>query len=112
MYKKAVAALVLAEMIFGVIFVGIMAINKDTEYLERTVFEVELNQVLLANEKEYMVEISKVMSSSQRILTYAVMDKCVEIQTEELPEVETIILSAEDYDNLLRIVEAEAGGRG
>ncbi len=110
MYKKAVAVLVLAEMIFGVIFVGIMAINKDTEYLERTVFEVELNQVLLANEKEYMVEISKVMSSSQRILTYAVMDKCVEIQTEELPEVETIILSAEDYDNLLRIVEAEAGG--
>lgn len=110
MYRKAVAILALAEIIFGVIFVGIMTLNRETEYMEKTVFEVELDQVFWANEKEFMVEISKVTNSSQRVLTYMVMDKCVEEQIEVLPEAETIILSAEDYENLLRIVEAEAGG--
>lgn len=107
MYKKAVAALVLAEVIFGVIFVGIVYSNNDTDYLEKTMFEVELDQVFFANEKEYMVEISKVMSSRQRVLTYAVIDKI-----EEEPEIvqERRIISEEDYQNLLRIVEAEAGG--
>lgn len=110
MYKKAVAGLVLAEIIFGVIFVGIMVINKEQNYMERMMFEVELNQVLFAEEKEYMVEISKVMSSRPRVLTYAVMEQTEEIVSEVIEEPETIVLSAEDYENLLRIVEAEAGG--
>ncbi len=107
MYKKAVAALVLAEIIFGIIFIGIVFMNRETDYLEKTVFEVELNQVLMANEKEYMVEISRVMSSKQRVLTYVLMDKAVE---EPEVVVERRIISEEDYQNLLRIVEAEAGG--
>ncbi len=107
MYKKAVAALVLAEVIFGVFFLGIVYFNKETDYLEKTVFEVELNQVLWANEKKYMVEISQVMNSKQRVLTYALMDR--EIEEQEVAT-ERLILSDEDYQNLLRIVEAEAGG--
>lgn len=104
MYKKAVAALVLAEVIFGALCLGLLLTNKEERPLEKTVFEVELNQVMLANEKEYMVEISGVRSSEQRVLSYAVLDK--------IPEemVEVTILSQEDYENLLRIVEAEAGG--
>lgn len=104
MYKKAVAALVLAEIIFGALCLGLLLTNKEEQPLEKTVFEVELNQVMLANEKEYMVEISGVRSSEQRVLSYAVLDK--------IPEemVEVTILSQEDYENLLRIVEAEAGG--
>ena len=104
MYKKAVAALVFAEMIFGILCLGLLLTNEEEQPLEKTVFEVELNRVMLANEKEYMVEISGVRSSEQRILTYAVLDK---VQEEV---VDIIALSLEDYENLLRIVEAEAGG--
>ena len=109
MYKKAIAALVLAEIIFGVLCLGLLMTNKEEQPLEKTVFEVELNQVMLANEKEYMVEISGVRSSEQRVLTYAVLDKTVEV-AEETEAVNVITLSLEDYENLLRIVEAEAGG--
>jgi len=104
MYKKAVAALVFAEIIFGILCLGLLLTNEEEQPLEKTVFEVELNRVMLANEKEYMVEISGVRSSEQRILTYAVLDK---VQEEV---VDIIALSLEDYENLLRIVEAEAGG--
>ena len=109
MYKKAVAALVVAEIIFGVLCLGLLWTNEEEEPLEKTVFEVELNQVMLANEKEYMVEISGVRSSEQRVLTYAVLDKADEA-VEETEAVNVITLSLEDYENLLRIVEAEAGG--
>lgn len=104
MYKKAVAALVFAEIIFGILCLGLLLTNEEEQPLEKTVFEVELNRVMLANEKEYMVEISGVRSSEQRIFTYAVLDK---VQEEV---VDIIALSLEDYENLLRIVEAEAGG--
>lgn len=107
MYKKAAAAIVLAEIVFGLLFWGMLLTHKETQPFEKTMFEVELNQVLLANEKEYMVEISRVMSSEQRVLTYAVLDKIIPETSEE---VEVISLSIEDYENLLRIVEAEAGG--
>lgn len=109
MYKKAVAALVLAEIIFGVLCLGLLATNKEEQPMEKTVFEVELNRVMLANEKEYMVEISGVRSSEQRVLTYAVLDKTEE-EVVEAETVDVIALSLEDYENLLRIVEAEAGG--
>ncbi len=107
MYKKAVAALVLAEIFFGVLCMILLMTNKEEQPLEKTVFEVELNQVMLANEKEYMVEISGVRSSKQRVLTYAVLDKA---PLEVAENVDVIALSLEDYENLLRIVEAEAGG--
>jgi len=107
MYKKAVAALVLAEIFFGVLCMILLMTNKEEQPLEKTVFEVELNQVMLANEKEYMVEISGVRSSKQRVLTYAVLDKAPVEVTEN---VNVIAVSLEDYENLLRIVEAEAGG--
>lgn len=107
MYKKAVAALVLAEIFFGVLCMILLVTNKEEQPLEKTVFEVELNQVMLANEKEYMVEISGVRSSKQRVLTYAVLDKAPVEVTEN---VGVIAVSLEDYENLLRIVEAEAGG--
>ena len=77
MYKKAVAALVFAEIIFGILCLGLLLTNEEEQPLEKTVFEVELNRVMLANEKEYMVEISGVRSSEQRILTYAVLDKYI-----------------------------------
>ena len=106
MYKKAVAVLVLAEIIFGVLCLGMLMTSEEEQPLEKTVFEVELNRIMLANEKEYMVEISGVRSSEQRVLTYAVLDKNI-----EMAETSNVIaLSLEDYENLLRIVEAEAGG--
>lgn len=107
MYKKAVAALVLAEIIFGVLCMVLIVTNEEEQPMEKTVFEVELNQVLLANEKEYMVEISGIRSSEQRVLTYAVLDKAP-LEVAEM--VDVVTLSLEDYENLLRIVEAEAGG--
>ena len=107
MYKKAAAAIVLAEIVFGLLFWGMLLTHKETQPFEKTMFEVELNQVMLANEKEYMVEISRVMSSEQRVLTYAVLDKVI---PETAEAVGVISLSLEDYENLLRIVEAEAGG--
>ena len=106
MYKKAVGALVLAEIVLGMICFWMLLSNKETDILEKTMFEVEINQVALANEKEYMVEISRVMSSEQRVLPYAILDKAPEVAVAE----NVIVLSQEDYENLLRIVEAEAGG--
>lgn len=104
MYKKAIAGLILVEIFFGIIFLGMLSTDREEGVMEKTMFEVELNKVLLANEKEYITEISSVMSSKQRVLTYAVLDKVYE-EAEE-----TISLTPQDYENLLRIVEAEAGG--
>ncbi len=107
MYKKAIAGLVFAEVLIGATCLGMLATGNETDYLEKTVFEVKIDQIVLADEKEYMVEISKVMSSEQRVLTYTILDKDLEEVTET---VETVTLPLEDYENLLRIVEAEAGG--
>ncbi len=107
MYKKAIGALVVAEVLLGVICLGMLYTGREDDLMEKTMFEVELNQVMLADEKEYMVEISRVMSSQQRVLNYTIMNKAPEEITEN---VETIVLPLEDYENLLRIVEAEAGG--
>lgn len=104
MYKKAAGLLILLELILVVGCLGIMTTNKSTGKEEKTVFEIQLNNIALADERQYVVEISKPLRSEQRVLTYNVLEK----QVVEAPEM--VVLPQEDYDNLLRIVEAEASG--
>ena len=66
MYKKAAAAIVLAEIVFGLLFWGMLLTHKETQPFEKTMFEVELNQVMLANEKEYMVEYFKIRYAEKK----------------------------------------------
>lgn len=102
MYKKAASLLILVQLIFmaGYLVVALSDINSSAGV--KSVCEIQLNQIVLADERSSVVEITKTMRSEQRVVTYAVLEK----ETSE----NIVSLSREDYENLLRIVEAEASG--
>lgn len=79
-------------------------LNRTVEV--KSVYEIRLNQIVLANEQSSVVEISKNTTSDQRVVTYDVLIR----EPIFSGGGSRIILSQEDYENLLRIVEAEASG--
>lgn len=107
MYKKALGWLFIAELLLVAGYLCLVATHRENDERIKTMFEIRLNNIVLADEKQYVVEISKTMRSEQRILTYDLLVKEYEevVQVAEMPEI-----SQEDYENLLRIVEAEASG--
>ena len=108
MYKKAMVFLILIQAIFLAGYLCILVTNINQRRGVKSVYEISLNQIVLANEKSSGLEILKDTSSRQRIVTYNVLERVAE--AEVLCTSTGIVLTQEDYENLLRIVEAEAGG--
>lgn len=104
MYKKAAGMLFLVELLLVAGYFGILAADTSKDAGIKTVFEIQLNHITPADEQQCVVEINKTMRSEQRVLTLEVLEKEF-VETKEASSI-----SLEDYDNLLRIVEAEAGG--
>ncbi len=104
MYKKAFGLLMLIQIVFLAGLCCLQLSHLGEQEGITTVYEIQLNEIVLANEQSSVVEIGKRTNSRQRVVTYAEMLRTIE------EEPDRIILSEEDYNNLLRIVEAEASG--
>ena len=102
MYKKALAALLLLQLVLVAGYFCLHLSHGGTSHHKKTVYEVKLNQIVLAQDANTVLEICVRTNSGQRELTYNVLERAV-LEEEEY-------ISIEDYENLLRIVEAEAGG--
>ena len=102
MYKKAVGVLVLIQVLFFAGYCCILLSDSRQNNKVKSIYEIKLNQMMLASTKSSTIEINRQMGSVQRTVTYQVIQR---------PPVESqMSLSEEDYINLLRIVEAEASG--
>lgn len=102
MYKKALSILVLLHMVFLVGYVCIAVIG-DSRQLGDPVMEATLDRALVADEQSSALGVADTAASGQRVVGYETLEK----PPEKSPAYE---LCDEDYDILLRIVEAEAGG--
>lgn len=102
MYKKALGALLLLQLVLLAGYFCLFLSHGGTSFDRKTVYEVSLNQIVLAQDENTVLEICVRTNSGQRELTYNVLERAA-YEEEEL-------ISLEDYENLLRIVEAEAGG--
>lgn len=98
MYKKALSILVILHMLFLTGYVCV-AIVGDRMQLDIPVTEAVLDRALVADEQSSALGVADVAASGQRVVGYGTLEK---------PPAYT--LCSEDYDILLRIVEAEAGG--
>lgn len=98
MYKKALGVIVLVHMLFLAGYVCVAAIGDDRQ-LGEPVTGVTLDRALVADESSSAVGVADVASSGQRVVDYGTLEK---------PP--AYVLGEEDYNILLRIVEAEAGG--
>ncbi|MCM1117750.1 MAG: cell wall hydrolase [bacterium] len=98
MYKKALSILVLVHMLFLAGYVCVAVIG-DSMQLGAPVMEAVLDRELVADEQSSALGVADVAASGQRVVDYGTLEKPL-----------AYTLSDEDYDILLRIVEAEAGG--
>ena len=98
MYKKFVTVLFLMNMVFvsSWLCVKELRINRIAA---TQAFQMEYLGASAAEEKKSFFEVVACVSSGQRVVDYEVLELEMKYQ-----------LSAQDYDSLLRIVEAEAGG--
>ncbi len=102
MYKKALGALLLLQLVLVAGYFCLRLSHGGTSRDRKNVYEVKLNQMVLAQDENTVLEICVRTNSGQRELTYNVLERA---GVEEEP-----LISLEDYENLLRIVEAEASG--
>ncbi len=98
MYKKYMAALLFINLIAVVALLNITGL-KVNHIMAEPAFKLELKDALTPEEETSHGTLVKAVSSGQRVIAYEVAKK--EWQYE---------LTKEDYEVLLRIVEAEAGG--
>lgn len=98
MYKKALSILVLVHMLFLAGYVCVAVIG-DSMQLGEPVMEAVLDRELVADEQSSALGVADVAASGQRVVGYGTLEKPL-----------AYMLCDEDYDILLRIVEAEAGG--
>lgn len=98
MYKKALGVIVLVHMLFLAGYVCIAVIG-DSRQLDDPVASATLDRALVADESSSAMGVADMAASGQRVVDYDMLEKP--------PAYE---LGEEDYDILLRIVEAEAGG--
>ncbi len=115
MYRKAMGILLLLQLVFLVGYLGIVRSNQNQDEGIKSVYEIRLNRIVLANQQNSVLEISKSTSSEQRVITYHVLERrqeplAVSSDAVVMSNDSCMLLSQEDYDNLLRIVEAEASG--
>ncbi len=98
MYKKALGIIVLVHMLFLAGYVCV-AVAGDNMHLWEPMISTTLDRALVADESSSAMGVADRAASGQRVVDYGTLEKP--------PAYE---LGEEDYDILLRIVEAEAGG--
>ncbi|MCH5269771.1 MAG: cell wall hydrolase [Lachnospiraceae bacterium] len=98
MYKKYILALVLFNLIIVMAIINITAL-KVNHILTTPAFLLNMEKTLAPPVQTSYEKLNETVSSGQRIIGYILLE-----------QPEKITLSEEDYEVLLRIVEAEAGG--
>ena len=98
MYKKYISILLLVNLIFGSSWLCVRELTFN-RIAATQAFRMEFLGADAAEEKKSFLEAVACVSSGQRIVDYEVLEKTFVYQ-----------LSDQDYNTLLRIVEAEAGG--
>lgn len=98
MYKKYMAALLFINLIAVVALLNITGL-KVNHIMAEPAFKLELKDALTPEEETSHGTLVKAVSSGQRVIAYEVAKKEWKYE-----------LTKEDYEVLLRIVEAEAGG--
>lgn len=102
MYKKAIGGLLLVQVLFVAGCCCMMLWNMRQHGKVKSIYEIELNQLMLTSKESSVIEINMQTRSDQRVVTYQVLQRPVQDKLARITE--------EDYTNLLRIVEAEASG--
>lgn len=102
MYKKAIGGILLLQMLFLAVCCSLILSNARQKDRIKSVYEIKLNQIVLADDESSTMEINMQSSSDQRVVTYRVLQRPKQDKHKWFTE--------EDYMNLLRIVEAEASG--
>lgn len=100
MYKKAVAGLVLTNLLFLMSFMCVRGFQISSEAVNVPVNQLELDESIMADKTVNAMGIADVAASGQRIVD------CNTLEKEPEPVYD---LCAEDIEALCRIVEAEAG---
>lgn len=98
MYKKYLFALLLVNLIAFVAIFNITGLEIN-HIMSTPAFKLELKEALMPEQQTSRFGITDSVASGQRIINYDVVEKQWAYE-----------LTAEDYEVLLRIVEAEAGG--
>ena len=98
MYKKALGVIVLVHMLFLAGYVCIAVIG-DSMQLGEPVECAVLDRALVSDKSSSAMGVADMAASGQRVVDYGTLEKPLAYE-----------LGEEDYDILLRIVEAEAGG--
>ena len=98
MYKKAVSALALLNLLFLFGFLCLKGVEEN-KLASRPVYELKADENILADSKSSSIGIVSAAASGQRIVDFDVLKKELAYD-----------LEAQDLEILLRIVEAEAGG--
>ena len=98
MYKKYITILLLINMIFGTSWLCVRELTFNRVAATQA-FRMEFLGADAAEEKKSFLEVVACVSSGQRVVDYEVLEQTMQYQ-----------LSDQDYNTLLRIVEAEAGG--
>ncbi|MBD5444245.1 MAG: cell wall hydrolase [Lachnospiraceae bacterium] len=98
MYKKYLTSLLLLNMTFFLSWVCVKEV-KINQIASTQAFRMEFLSETTQEEKKSFLEVVACVSSGQRVVDYEILEKNMQYN-----------LSDTDYDSLLRIVEAEAGG--
>ncbi|MCD7835839.1 MAG: cell wall hydrolase [Lachnospiraceae bacterium] len=100
MYKRAVAGLVLVNLLFLVSFLCVRGFEINFEAVYSPVNQLELDESIIADKTVSAIGIADVAASGQRVVDCNILEKENELIYE---------LCDEDIEALCRIVEAEAG---
>ncbi len=98
MYRKYITGFFLAGMTILSSWLCVRELKID-RILVKPAFRMEYLDTTMEEDKQSFVEMLESVSSGQRVVDYEVLEQTKKYQ-----------LSDKDYDALLRIVEAEAGG--
>lgn len=98
MYKRCLTMLILMNMTFLTSWICVKEL-KINRVAATQAFRMEYMSATMEEDKKSFLEVIACVSSGQRVVDYEVLEKKMKYQ-----------LSEQDYDSLLRIVEAEAGG--
>lgn len=97
MYKKYMTILLLCNAVILVTFLNVKGLEIN-RVIASPAFELDINELEEVDSKEYEKSLA-MAASGQRVVDFGLLERKF-----------TVEVSAEDYDALLRIVEAEAGG--
>lgn len=98
MYRKCITCFLLAGMTLLSSWLCVRELKID-RISAKPAFRMEYLDETMEEDKHSFVEMLESVSSGQRVVSYEVLEQTKQYQ-----------LSDKDYDTLLRIVEAEAGG--